>query len=108
MAEQDKDIVVGVGKVSHFPHSSSIAWSLMFPQTTDEAPLSGPKKAAPLPEGLSEVNDRDLSAGASVGPNISGSGKGGHDPKSLGENKGTSIGPGGHGADLKTDLSEEK
>lgn len=64
-----------------------------YMQTTDEVPISGAKKTAPMPEGLSEVNDRNLSAGSS-GPTQSGSGHGGNGPKEMGENKGLGMGPG--------------
>ncbi|KAK5939508.1 hypothetical protein PMZ80_007886 [Knufia obscura] len=73
--EQGQDAAHGVGK------------------TTDEAPISGAKKTAPMPEGLSEVNDRNLSAGSS-GPTQSGSGHGGNGPNEMGENKGLGMGPG--------------
>ena len=45
-------------------------------------------KAAKLPEGLSETHDEIHSGGGSRGWPASGSGKGGHDPNTLGENKG--------------------
>ncbi|KIX99474.1 uncharacterized protein Z520_05050 [Fonsecaea multimorphosa CBS 102226] len=56
-------------------------------KSTSEAELSGPKKAAPLPEGMDEMNDRTLSGGAALGHQ---SGKGGHDPRTMGEHKGLS------------------
>ncbi|KIW54194.1 hypothetical protein PV05_06571 [Exophiala xenobiotica] len=55
---------------------------------TSESDVAGAKKTAPLPEGLSEVNDEVHSGGGSRG-NQEGSGKGGHEPKTLGELKGT-------------------
>jgi hypothetical protein len=58
--------------------------------TTADAPLSGASKTAPLPEGLkNEVNDRVLSGGGSAGHE---SGKGGHEPKTLGTEKGLAAG----------------
>ncbi|KAJ9643647.1 uncharacterized protein PV06_09166 [Exophiala oligosperma] len=56
-------------------------------QPTTESEIAGAKKAAPMPEGLSEVHDEVHSGGGSRG-NLEGSGKGGHEPKTLGENKG--------------------
>ncbi|KAK5442008.1 hypothetical protein LTS15_011166 [Exophiala xenobiotica] len=55
---------------------------------TSQSEVAGAKKTAPLPEGLSEVNDGVHSGGGSRG-NQEGSGKGGHEPKTLGELKGT-------------------
>ncbi|KIW92675.1 uncharacterized protein Z519_06522 [Cladophialophora bantiana CBS 173.52] len=52
---------------------------------TYEADLAGPKKAAPLPEGMDEMNDRTLSGGAAPGHE---SGKGGHGPRTGGEHTG--------------------
>ena len=63
-------------------------------QTTDEVPISGAKETAPMPEGLSEVNDRNLSAGTTQ----SESGHGGNGPNEMGENKGLGGGPGGPNA----------
>ena len=58
--------------------------------TTADAPLGKEQKTAPMPEGLSEVHDHVMSGGGSgVAPGtIEGSGKGGHEPKTLGEEKG--------------------
>ncbi|OAL22141.1 hypothetical protein AYO20_11241 [Fonsecaea nubica] len=58
-------------------------------KSTAEAELSGPKKAAPLPEGMDEMNDRTLSGGAAPGHQ---SGKGGNGPRTTGEHTGL----GGH------------
>lgn len=59
--------------------------------TTDEVPISGAKKTAPMPEGMSEMNDRTLSAGTDQ----SESGHGGNGPNEMGEKKGLGAGPGG-------------
>ncbi|KIW21133.1 hypothetical protein PV08_01713 [Exophiala spinifera] len=58
---------------------------------TSEADVAGAHKTAPLPEGLSEeVHDEVHSGGGSRGwkGHQEGSGKGGHEPKSLGQKKG--------------------
>jgi len=52
---------------------------------TTEVEPSHTQKTAPLPEGMDEMNDRVLSGGAAPGHE---SGKGGHDPKTMGENIG--------------------
>lgn len=95
--EQGQDAAHGIGKVRLTRASSSAAhpWEEItdYTQTTDEAPISRPNKTAPLPEGLSEVNDRTHSAG-SWAATRSGSGDGGHDPKEMGERKGLGALPG--------------
>ncbi|KAI1622185.1 hypothetical protein EDD37DRAFT_637265, partial [Exophiala viscosa] len=58
---------------------------------TSEEPIPRASKTAPLPEGLSEVNDGVHSGGGSRGTPASGSGKSGHIPKTLGEAKGTHV-----------------
>ncbi|KAK4934754.1 hypothetical protein LTR10_024058 [Elasticomyces elasticus] len=59
---------------------------------TSEEPIPRASKTAPLPEGLSEeVNDGIHSGGGSRGAPASGSGKGAHVPKTLGEEKGTKV-----------------
>ncbi|KAJ6007447.1 hypothetical protein N7540_011423 [Penicillium herquei] len=59
----------------------------------DNAPLSHTQKVAPMPEVTG--SQRDVFGGlAHAGPNHSGSGKGGHEPKSLGEKKGLGAQPG--------------
>lgn len=70
-------------------------------QPTSESSVAGAHKAAPLPEGLNEVPDGVHSGGGSRGvPGYTGSGKGGHEPKSLGENK-------GQGAHMEVDTARE-
>ncbi|CAI7678507.1 hypothetical protein N7533_003865 [Penicillium manginii] len=53
-----------------------------------DAPVNRASKVAPMP--AETGSERDVFPGLShAGPGNSGSGKGGHEPKSLGENKGT-------------------
>ena len=60
-------------------------------QPTSEEEIRRAGKTAPLPEGLNEVHDGVHSGGGSRGIPASGSGKGGHEPKTLGEEKGLHI-----------------
>jgi len=55
---------------------------------TSEVDVAGAHKTAPFPEGASEMHDEVHSGGGSRGVPATGSGKGGHEPKTLGENKG--------------------
>ncbi|KAJ5223335.1 hypothetical protein N7468_007877 [Penicillium chermesinum] len=58
-----------------------------------DAPLEHTKKVAPMPE-YTESNPEVFGGLANTNPNNSGSGKGGHEPKSLGEKKGLGSLPG--------------
>lgn len=60
-------------------------------QPTSEEQIPRASKTAPMPEGLNEVNDGVHSGGGSRGAPASGSGKGGHEPRTLGEAKGTHV-----------------
>ncbi|KAJ5831809.1 hypothetical protein N7474_000120 [Penicillium riverlandense] len=58
-----------------------------------DAELNRTQKVAPMPEETG--SHREVFPGqGSAGPNQSGSGKGGHEPKTLGENKGLGSQPG--------------
>ncbi|EHY54461.1 hypothetical protein ABEF95_001574 [Exophiala dermatitidis] len=55
---------------------------------TSESDVSRSHKTAPLPEGLKESHDETHSGGGSRGlQGHTGSGKGGHEPKSVGQHK---------------------
>ncbi|KAJ5919615.1 hypothetical protein N7454_009450 [Penicillium verhagenii] len=58
----------------------------------DNAPLNHTQKVAPMPEETG--SQRDVFPGTSGIGHNSGSGKGGHDPKTLGEKKGLGAQPG--------------
>ncbi|KAJ5272406.1 hypothetical protein N7478_007531 [Penicillium angulare] len=59
----------------------------------DNAPLNHTQKVAPMPEETG--SQREVYGGfPHAGPGNSGSGKGGHEPKSLGEQKGLGAQPG--------------
>lgn len=60
---------------------------------TQDAPLERTQKVAPMPD--TTGSQRDVFSGlGSTNPNNSGSGKGGHEPKSLGGEKGLGAQPG--------------
>ncbi|ERF71217.1 hypothetical protein EPUS_07900 [Endocarpon pusillum Z07020] len=62
-------------------------------------------KAAPLPEGTSEMKDHHWYSGmGSRGHPESGSGKGGHEPKTLGEQKGLGAKKTSEKADVAPEL----
>lgn len=76
---------VGATVCCNFIHHTS--WN-QFLTNSQDAPVNRASKVAPMP--AETGSDRDVFPGLShAGPTNSGSGKGGHEPKSVGENKGT-------------------
>ena len=69
-------------------HTSLLSKHSLNHHSQNTSSVDRSHKAAPLPEGISEMNDRDLSQGSQGITQGTGSGKGGHEPHSLGEGKG--------------------
>ncbi|KAJ5524129.1 hypothetical protein N7504_001591 [Penicillium tannophilum] len=60
----------------------------------NDAPLNHTQKVAPMPEETGSQRNDVFPGFSGARPNHSGSGKGGHEPKTLGENKGLGSQPG--------------
>lgn len=91
--EAGHNIVHGDGKVTqaNMRNSTTVLPNIELTrrlQPTSESDVSRSHKTAPLPEGLKESHDETHSGGGSRGlQGHTGSGKGGHEPKSVGQHK---------------------